>query len=448
MNDMSTEEKLLLPALPATVLPAISQLIESLNIPREVLASDEEIQHVWKSLPGKLQKIPESLRNESMVKMCVAVSAGLFDVAINYIWNATILHLRDKVRNFGLNVVAQILRKDFEEKDLLEYSDNRLLDLCLKLNIIDEYRFFHLDQCRNIRNNLSAAHPALGKIDDEECMFFLSRCVIHALADTSSPKGVNINDFISTVKGARFDKNQCDTLVQALTETHSPQRQMLVTMMYGIYCDPGTPEQARLNSLDLCKGLPKGLSSDMRSELLDNHYAKKGHEQKYAASKLFFEKLGLLKILNEDDRHAVFSGAVKGLWNVHNEMNNFYNEPAFAERLYELTLQGKVPETVQEEYVRVVGCCRVGNGYGISNAAEGYYNQMIRNFSPGEIEILIKSSVSRDNVLKKRIDAGSPYRTNFRDLLKLIDAGSVPNVVEASYKKLLNNTDNKTPHEG
>ena len=97
--------------------------------------------------------------------MCVAVSTGLFDSAINYIWNATILHLRDRVREFGLPVVGQIQQQDFEEAHLLDLQDSELLDLCLKLNLITEDGFFFLDQCRDMRNNFSAAHPSIGKIN-------------------------------------------------------------------------------------------------------------------------------------------------------------------------------------------------------------------------------------------------------------------------------------------
>lgn len=139
----------------------------------------------------------------------------------------------------------------------------------------------------------------------------------------------------------------------------------------------------------------------MRSELINKHseYVAKGYEERHSASLLFFEKLGLLNILNESEQHAVFSKAVQRLWNVHNGMNNFYNEPAFAERLLELTSQGAVPETVQEEYVQTIGCCRIGNGYGVSNAAVSYYDQMIQNFSPREIVALIQSAISKDNSL-------------------------------------------------
>ncbi len=71
-----------------------------------------------------------------------------------------------RYEEFGLSVVAQIQQNDFEEKHLLELQDSRLLELCLKLNIVDEEGFFFLDQCRNVRNNFSAAHPTWNRLLD------------------------------------------------------------------------------------------------------------------------------------------------------------------------------------------------------------------------------------------------------------------------------------------
>ena len=122
----------MLPALPASFLPSIEALTNSLGIPRTVLASDEEIQYAWQGLPREIKEIPSELRGELIARMCVAVSTGLFDGAMNYIWNAAILQLRSKVRNFGLPIVAQILQAEFEERHLLELQDSRLLELCLK----------------------------------------------------------------------------------------------------------------------------------------------------------------------------------------------------------------------------------------------------------------------------------------------------------------------------
>ena len=91
----------------------------------------------------------------------------------------------------------------------------------------------------------------------------------------------------------------------------------------------------------------------------------------------FFEKLGLLKLLNESERHSVISAAVRHLWDVHLAMNNFYNEPPFAERLMNLSEVEPIPETIQEHFVYTVVGCYIGNGYGVSRAAAPYYEAMI-----------------------------------------------------------------------
>ncbi len=439
MSKIIVKKKPALPALPVTVLPALEQLTVALGIPRTALASTEEIECAWSDLPRELREIPEALRGELIARMCVAVSTGLFDGAMNYIWNAAVLHLRDKIRTFGLPVVAQIKQNDFEEKHLLELQDSRLLELCLKLNIIDEDGFFFLDQCRDVRNNFSAAHPTLGKINDREFITFLNRCARYALADSALPKGVDIGAFISAVKGPRFNAQQCGIWVQRLTETHDAQRQMLVTMAHGIYCDPNTPQPSRLNSIDLCGGLLQAFNASIKSEIINSHseYVAKGYQDKNAASQLFFQKLGLLGLLNESEQHHIFTRAISRLWDVHNGTNNFYNEPAFAERLLELSVQGAVPETAQEQYVQTVGCCRVGNGYGVSNAAVRYYDQMIQNFSPREISTLIQSASTNTNSLGRRVSEGGSYRVNFKAMLSLLDAASIPNVVSAEYAQFI-----------
>jgi len=362
MNKIVVTQDPILPALPATVLPAIEQLTTSLGIPRNALASAEEIEYAWRDLPRELREIPETLRGELIARMCVAVSTGLFDGAMNYIWNASILHLRDKIRIFGLPVVAQIRQNDFEEKHLLELQDSRLLELCLKLSIVDEDGFFFLDQCRDVRNNFSAAHPTLGKVNDREFTTFLNRCVRYALAESASPRGVDIGAFISAVKGPRFNSNQCSIWVQRLKETHDAQRQMLITMVHGVYCDPNTPEQARLNSLDICGGLIAVFTASIKSELINSHtdYVAKGYQDKHNASLQFFEKLGLLGLLNESEQHHVFSRAVGRLWDVHNGMNNFYNEPAFAERLLELSLQGPYLKQYKKNMFKLLAVVGLG----------------------------------------------------------------------------------------
>lgn len=133
---MSELKELTLPKVETGTLPAIKEIVTALNVPREVLASEQSIVYAWRELPRELSGIPEDLRDELLARMCVATSVGLFDGAINYVWNASVNNLRKKVKHFGYNVVGQILQKKFEENDLYDMKDSELLELCLQINLI------------------------------------------------------------------------------------------------------------------------------------------------------------------------------------------------------------------------------------------------------------------------------------------------------------------------
>ena len=428
-----------LPDLSEKTIPAINQLVAHLGFPREVLASDEEIRYAWNDLPRELRNIPvDNIAPELIARMCIAISSGLFDGAINYIWNAAILRLRDKVRNFGLPIVAQIQERDFEDNDLVSLQDSQLLDLCLKLNILNEEGYLFLSQCRNIRNNFSAAHPSLGNLNDREFITFLNRCIKYAFGDSSSPKGVNINDFIQSIKGGRFNDAQLELWGNRLFETHDAQKQLLIVMAHGVYCDPNSQESTRLNALDICSRFKDSFSASLRSALIDKHseYITKGDEQRQTASSVFFEKLGLLGLLSAPQQHTIFSTAVQRLQIAHDGLNNFYNEPPYAERLLELSQSTAVPETIQSDFVDTIVSCYLGNGYGVSWAAIPFYEKIIKNFSPQEIAIMLRHT----QVENSRIARMLPNeRKRFLKALELIDSDSVPTSVKATYDKFRTN---------
>ena len=425
-----------MPDLPEQIFSEIASITAALGIPRSMLASDDEIGYAWRELPRELQAMPPQLRGELVARMCVAVATGLFDGAINYIWNVTVLHLRQRIRDFGLPVVSQILQRQFEEDDLDDLQDSKLIELCLQLNLITEDGFFFLDQCRGTRNNFSAAHPAIGKINDREVITFLNRCVKYALSDEPSLVGVDFNDFIGAIKGQRFTDGQCDAWVTRLDATHDPQRQLLFGTLHGIYCDSASAEPARLNALDICIAYQPKFSAALKSDLIDRHsdYLAKGQDKGHLASLDFFEKLGLLTLLSESERHSVISAAVSRLWHVHLGMNNFYNEPPFAERLMKLSESEPIPETTQDQFVQTVVGCYIGNGYGVSRAAVPYYKAMIQSFSPKEIASLISASQGKSPVAD-RIWSWISCRTRFLKALQLIDTGSISRSLRGDYDR-------------
>lgn len=430
--------KLNLPAVLVSVSPVLDDVAKALGVARNVLASDEEIQHAWAGLPRILIKVPPQLRSEQHVRMCVAVAAGLFDAAVNYAWNSAIVELRRKVRDFGLHVVPQVIGRPFDEKALVELKDVELLELCLSLNLVDEDGFFFLNQCREVRNNFSSAHPPIGALDDHEFLTFLNRCAKYALSSTVNPQGVDTQAFIGAIKGARFTNEQREKWIERLDHTHDAQRELLIGTLHGIYCDPDSSEEARLNALSVCRELAAKFTARTKSEIINRHneYIAQGKADRQTASQNFFSKLGLLAILSHAERHTIISRACQRLLSVHEDFNNFYNEPPFAERLVEISAQGAIPETAQPDFVNVVVLCATGNQYGTSWAASPHYLKIIKNFSPREVTLMLDAA-SKYQRLALRITHYPKCKERFRELVQMIDKASVSTSHKAAYKSWL-----------
>ena len=426
-----------LPVVVDSTLPVLDQLTDALGVSRDILASELEIVTAWNNLPSVMNKIHPALRKEELARMCVAVAAGLFDSAINYIWNASVIELREKVKQFGLPVVEQLLSKsNFDEQALLDLKDSELLSLCLKLNLVTEDGYFFLDQCRDIRNNFSVAHPVVGKIDDHEFIGFANRCAKYALGDEHNPVGVDISSFMTAVKGIKFSEDQKNQWVQRIERTHEAQQYLLFGTLHGIYSDPASVEISRVNALMIAAEFAPHFTPKAKSDLINRHhdYSAKGDEKRHRASQQFFENLGILALLDEHEFHSLLSNASKRLFGVHQATDNFYNEPPFAERLLQLTQQGAIPDTAKEELVTVVVTCAVGNPYGVSNAAVPHYHNIIQGFSPNEVKIML-GLPDQKLIVSKRLKSHNSCERRFKKLVSLIDPSSVPTKSASAYTR-------------
>ena len=443
MKSTSTSKPLVRATGTAIVLPevtsltggALDELTQALGVDRGVVALDDQIEQVWSQLPRLLRKIPKELRDEKIVRACIAIASGLFDSAINYMWNAAVVELRAKVRRFGLEVIPQILDdKSFDEASLLDLKDAELLDLCHKLNLITDQDYFFLDQCRATRNSYSVAHPSDDMVDEDEVISFLSRCQKHALSSKQNPKGVDTKKLLSSLDGSRFSKDQKEEWENRIKGTFDAQRQLIFGMLHGVYCDPDTGEEGRVNALTICQSLRDDFTPKTQSLLLDRHqdYRAKGDEKRHLASQQFFEKVGLMSLLNDAEIHSLITSASRNLLRVHNNWDNFYNEPPFAERLEQLTKDVGVPESAQAQFVEAVITCGIGNPYGVSNSAMPHYRAMVKSFSPREIGIMLKLP-NGQTTLSARIERYGECRNRFKALVRILDGSSVPTSARRAY---------------
>lgn len=380
-------------------------LTSSLGIPEDFLPDSDQIdwglQGIYHTLSNTL---PEDEVDELVVKMTIASSVGLFDGAIVYMWNKVIKTLRERVKAFGPSMIKNVLQTDKDvEKSLDDITDARLIDLSYQLNIISEDGRMYLQQCREIRNVASIAHPTNIQIDENEMINFINRCCKYGLASAKSGHGVELAEVINAIKKEDISDESLQALAEKIKSSFELQQEFFVKILYKKYVDPSLNSFEHRNVMSLTKKLQTIITPSLESDMLTMHkeIIVKGDDKNHSKkmSQNFFEELKMINLLDDYEKISIYNLAINNLSRVHYEYNNFYNEPPFAERIYNISTEiNPIPESVIYKYVSTVLECFLGNAYGVSGGAEYYYEQMLKNLSPKGIEALLSCCDGIENV--------------------------------------------------
>ncbi|SLB12424.1 Uncharacterised protein [Mycobacteroides abscessus subsp. massiliense] len=406
----------------------ITSLTTSLGIPRNVLATQQDIKTVWSNLRSTLENVKLEYRHELLARMVVSIRIGLFSAAVNDMWNTAILALKHKVKNFGYSEAASFLKRDINEKKLGEIRDKELIDICVELGFLNDDSYFFINNCREIRNNYSSAHPSNSMLDGIELNYFMHQCTKHILGNDIQYEGFPVSDFMNIIKQGKMDSQTIETFTEKILRANDLQKSAILKMLFANYVDEKNDEYVRENCLIISQKTWKTYSDNAIGEILGEYssYMIKSKSKKQYSER-FFEKVGALELLPKDKIASIVLTAIKNLEEAHHGMDNFYNEKPFAERLAS-SFDKKIPNPILKRYVATVALCYVGNNYGTSNSAAPYYERMIKNFSLKEVEQLfaVIKEEREDNYLKYRIENVSRCKKQFKCLIGLLSKDAIP----------------------
>ena len=147
----------------------LSAFLEQFGLPSQnVLVDINERAITINNIPSTIEKISDTKRQNSIYisKFVAACSVGLFDAALNFLWDETIAELRKRVALFDLAYFYDAVITDEKQRlryktedDLKNIDDWQLIRGCKDVGLITDIAFRHLDYIRDMRNYASAAHP-------------------------------------------------------------------------------------------------------------------------------------------------------------------------------------------------------------------------------------------------------------------------------------------------
>lgn len=424
---------------------SMQELINGIGLPSNGLfVPVTERKKLVNNLRSVIAELPSSARNRSyyISKMVAAATVGLFDAAINYMWDELIGELRTRVANFDLNYFFDIaagdnssLRKQLKtEDDLSNIDDARLLRTSRKIGLLTDVGFARLDHIRFMRNHASAAHPNQNSLSGFELIEFLETCIREVINQPIDNVAVDTGKLLANIKINTLDVAYADKEAAFFEQLPPDRAGALGDGLFGLYTAPDRSTLVADNVRLLWPRLWPYIDDSDRFKYGMRHAratANADTETADAARELLDLADGGNAYLTSEVRALDMLDAIENLRTVHHDINNFYNEPVPAKRLLSLVgSDGAVPENVRDSYVRTVLECYIGNGYGVSRAAEPLYREMIQKFSSQDAGIALRTCI--DPVFSFPLSKPSG-QSQWEEMIKMLE----PKVISRPDRELM-----------
>jgi hypothetical protein len=424
--------------------------LDGLGLPVDgVLVAADERGRVLQNAPQLVDLLDKDQRTNALYvsKFIAACGAGLFDAALNFIWDEVVVRLRDRVNRFDLSyfydtAVPQQERQDFQtQEDLRSLSDAALIKGALKCGMLTDVGYKHLDYIRDMRNWASAAHPNQASLTGFQVVAWFETCLKEVILREPEGQVLEVGRLLRNLREQTLGAHDVPAIAASVCLLPSDLASALLRAAAGIYCDPRQDVRVRENIKFIAIHLWNAAPESTRGEIGLKHanFAANGDVDRSQLAHQFLDLVNGLPYLPATELALEIQDAVARLESAHDGWSNFSNEPPLARRLRKfIPNSGKIPSQVNDEYVRVLLRCAIGRTSGVSHMAEPIYDELIALFEEPQIRAVI-AAMGATEIATRLSNAGCSER-----LLAIIAKLRVKTVAQA-IQQILSAISQATP---
>jgi len=438
----------------------LMKFIEQHGLPTtNVLVPVTERVKVFSNVGDVLSLLDSEYREKSIYvsKFIAAASSGLFDAALNYLWDETIFELRKRIVRYDLEYFFDLAvtnpekrKKLSTDEDLARLDDNELIRGACEIGLISELGYRHLDFIRYMRNWASAAHPNQNQITGLQLVGWFETCIKEVITLPETNATAQIKSLLANLKAHALDAAGAKQVSSFFVELTPEQSANLMAGLFGIYTNESSLPVARDNVKLLAPSLWPFVGESMRNSLGVRYgqFTANNDAAKSKWAREFIDGVGAASYIPDAIRAAEIETALDELLAAHRGFNNFHIEPSFARRLESLVGdKGLIPATVAEPYVEGLVEVLLTNGHGVAWAAEPTYQRLLAKLDATQALLAVLSF--RKLHISSRLQF-SLSQQKYRELVALAKTKvtspqgiDILNIIE-SYKPPLANMSSET----
>jgi hypothetical protein len=421
--------------------------LEQHNLPSDgIFVGVHERINVFKNLKGVIDQIAPQEKQQSLYlsKFIAGVASGLFDAALNYLWDETIFQIRKRVVQYDLeyfydNAVSGEKRKRLkDENDLTKIDDYDLIKGAKEIGLISELGFKHLEYINYMRNWASAAHPNQNEITGLQLISWLETCVKEVISLPISNLTIRIKELLAGIKSTTISEKDAQEIAVFFTNLTQEQVNNLVSGFFGIYTKPDTDSQTIQNINKLLPLIWNRVDEDTKNAfgLKYGNFVANNYQHEKKLSREFLQLVNSESYIPDDLRIVEIETAINNLLSAHRGYNNFYNEPSFARQLSRIVGEPpKVPKTLSKKYVLSLVEVFLTNGNGVAVSAQPIYEDLLSKLDSYQANVAVLSFT--DTGISSKLQFSLCQR-KFKDMLDIVR----PSITTPAVKDLLTHIDN------
>lgn len=395
-----------------------------------VLVNISERGRLLRNVDAALDRLTSEQINASFYvsKMLAAASAGLFDAALNYLWDETVTELRRRVAGydlayfFDLAVRSPDRRKGLStEDDLRRVDDADLMRAAKEIGLISDVGYAQLDHIRYMRNYASAAHPNQIELTGLQLADWLETCIREVITLPWGTVVAEIRKLLSNIKTVRLTGQDVSNAATFFHDLPREQANTLAAGLFGIYTDTSSGPSTSDNVRALWPELWSYVSDDARFSFGTRYgrFLANADQAQAAAARELLDLVDAAAYFPEAVRAGELDAALGDLLLAHNAFNNFYTEPALARILEDLVgSHGTVPTPVQGRHVDTIVEVFLTNGHGIAWEADPIYRRLIERFDVPQASRALRSFTGTVIASKLQSSRGEQQWKELLDLLE------------------------------
>ena len=374
----------------------ITEFLDTIGLPSDnIIANISEREIIGKNLPQYIYDLPNDLKRDAryLSKFVVGAGFGLFDYALNSVWNEVVLSLRSKAIMYGIDIffdkaVGGSIRSAYsKEEDLAGLRDNVLLNTSKKLELISETTYKKLAHILDMRNDIGISHPTNYSINAFELLGWLQTCIQDVLNDKPSAAAIQVKAFIDNLKEltTTLDQQTIDTFEPQIKTLASHHCDSILRTIFGIYVAPDTDQVVKKN-ISLISSIIWECSSDdekYKLGIILEGYNNNLHKIKYDKGEEFFTTVKGNRFRTKSERVIALDNLSTRLKDSHYGWDNFYHEVPIIEKIMTyIEKSSDIPNQISRQIINTILLCRIGKGIsyndGISTGAKPYYDNFFK----------------------------------------------------------------------